>query len=470
MPLFALPLSDHANATNSRTHLSSLPDREKSQRAASPSPSSDSEPSSDNDANPRSASTNPLSLTPAEIAQYKLAGLRLDEEIPNFRDFPHRPLPTKKLRKRTRKGKEAAVAATDSSAGENTEDERAYKKKSPSLRMQHLGVLTAILHKCLMDGDIPRATRAFAMLIRLQFGGHSVDIRSSGYWGIGAELLVRRMDKPNKDSEIEEGGEPTTDKSSQRRWGTKEGLDRAKDYYERLILQYPYNRQFGHAVSAIDFWPAMLGCEIYGIQLEQRDRLAQIEVAEEQGSDDDEEIPADEEDESFNESIDDDGIISFSEKRKTRRRRIRAEKHWQERENIRHTTLKASEVLAARMKELMNPPPYSDNHALLRLRGMLALYIGDLSVPTPHPDDEELEDEELSPSQNLRSRRGKNAEDRSLGLERSIAIVQGKRKREQEQARAKKFFAKIIKNGGWVQGHDDVADEKDQSSEEESSF
>merc|ERR1712093_213285 len=84
---------------------------------------------------------------------------------------------------------------------------------------------------------------------------------------------MRSLDKKKKysyDDEASDDAEPVQeeeeDSGVERRWGSREGLELAKSYYERLILEYPYNRQFQRSVSALDFWPAMVGCEIYGVQ------------------------------------------------------------------------------------------------------------------------------------------------------------------------------------------------------------
>jgi hypothetical protein len=105
------------------------------------------------------ASTNPLSLTPAEIAQYRLAGLELNEDLPGFgpngvKDFPHRALPERD-------------ADINVSVKEKDPTSKGAER-GPHLRIQHLSVLTTILHRCLLEGDIPRATRAWSLLLRME--------------------------------------------------------------------------------------------------------------------------------------------------------------------------------------------------------------------------------------------------------------------------------------------------------------
>lgn len=466
MPLFALPLAETSNASNSRSHLAPN-HREKRKRLRTRHSSSDEDSTSEDDDTFLAPVTNPLSLTPDEIAQYQLAGLNLNEEAPRVKDFPHRGLASRsveKEEKRSRKGKEKETGDV-----EKTKDTSLRKKSTPALRTQHLGVLTAILQKCLMDGDIPRATRAFAMLIRTQFGGHAVDIRSSGYWGIGAELLVRGMQQtdpiPLAGAENSDGEDQRVKIPQSKRWGTKDGLAKAKDYYEWLILEYPYKRQWDSAVTAIDFWPAMLGCEIYGIQLEQKEELQKIENEEERARDDSDGDSDDEE--ASQEDVDDD--FTASQNRKARRRFRLRQKHWQQREETRRTALKASESLAARMDEMMNPPPFSDNHALLRLRGMVALYIGDLSV-CALPIDEDDENDEQVPTRSLRSGRGRDPESRAMYRQRLTDHELGKVKREEEIDRASKLFEKIRQDGGWLQGNLGISTEYEEEEKSDDGF
>jgi len=463
MPLFALPLAETSNATNSRLHLAS-PSHEKRRRLRTRHSSSDEDSASENGQLFLEPATNPLSLTPDEIAQYQLAGLKLNEDLPRVKDFPHRGLvrrSVEKEEKRSRKGKEK-----ENINGVKTDGESLRKKKGPALRSQHLSVLTAVLQKCLMDGDIPRATRAFAMLIRTQFGGHAVDIRSSGYWGIGAELLVRSINQTNTladGAEDSDGNEQRVKISRKKRWGTKDGLAKAKDYYEWLILEYPYKRQWDSAVTAIDFWPAMLGCEIYGIQLEHTEDLQKIENEEERDSDD--EDGESEHEEASQDDTGDDEFATLQKRKVWRRHRLR-KKRWQQKEDVRRTALKASESLAARMDEMMNPPPFSDNHALLRLRGMVALYIADLSV-SALPIEEDNESDDQVPLRSLRSGRGKDPESRALHRQLLTDHELGKIKKEEEKVRASKLFERIRQDGGWLPGNLGVsADENEDNSDD----
>ena len=246
----------------------------------------------------------------------------------------------------------------------------------------------------------------------------------------------------------EEGSHDEDDEQTQRedkeggRWGSSEGWEKARAYYEQLILQYPYRRQFQRNTNAIDFWPAMVGCEIYGIQWEEREGLRKLE--EDGGIEDmdDDVMSPSEESEGSRDAEDD--LELAAQRRMARRAKKREEKIWQAKEDIRFKTLRASEAVAARMDTLMSNHPYMDSRVLLRLRAMLALYIGDLSVSaTPIQKDQEEE------QHNLRSG-GRDSEHRFLVRQRQAEYERGKEKRGEQRALARGLFDKIAKKGGWV--------------------
>ncbi|KAF4622732.1 hypothetical protein G7Y89_g14293 [Cudoniella acicularis] len=466
MALFALPLSTATQATISRVHFPTRPPSRKRKRAASDSSENeDAELYNRGDANNLPAAlTNPLSLTPNEIAQYRLAGLSLDEELPDSKgigEWPHRGLPVERdffesqRRRKNKKGKEKAIEDTD-------EDEEGHHSEA------HLGVLTTILHRCLLENDIPRASKAWALLLREEVGGSPIDIKSTGYWGIGAELLVKSFDRtsrhklhrisdPEDDSEEEweanlthgnltnedaSGGETSINDEHKihQRWGTKEGLKKAKSYYEWLVVQFPYKRQYHNYVSAVDFFPAMLSCEVYGIQCEHCSALQKIPDTSEIDSGEE-----NEENSSGSEGFENSGShFGFSgkfdpsnpngSKQNSDKRRLYAQKIWTQRDKIRRTALIAAEAVATRMSQLIEGVLFSQNHELLRLRGMLALYIGDLSVPEMPVDQGDFD--------------GADADTRYLHRRRVNEHEQGKQKREEEQGIAREMFTKSKECGG----------------------
>ncbi|KFY91000.1 hypothetical protein V500_04864 [Pseudogymnoascus sp. VKM F-4518 (FW-2643)] len=342
--------------------------------------------------------SNPLSLNADETRQYRAAGLEFDKELPNktYTGFPHRNLPW-----------EAGLAtdgedrqASEADFGTLSANERGSKPSH--LKVRHLGVLTAILQRCLAEGDIPRASKAWALLLRAQVGGKGVDLRSTGYWSLGAELLIRRGEQlaassgtgnegTGREDDIEETRSLDPQDSGTVPWGTAEGLERAKDYYARLILQHPYKRQYSTATSALDFWPAMLSCEIYGIQSKQKQSLHHLAMRQ---NDSDNDSASNHEDSLSDEDSNHngDGSLGATQEEvyfaRRAKRESRAAQHqqlrsWKKREEVRIHAKTATEKVAARMDELMSTPPFVDSHVLHRLRGYLALYIGDLSILTP---------------------------------------------------------------------------------------
>lgn len=464
MPLFALPIASssttqHAESKSSREKFSNLPVRKRKRRRKTEESSDDENSSLDGDAG-APAATNPLSLTTLEIAQYQLAGLELYEELPEVKGFPHKALPQsfglrdKKGKRRGRGDVENLDIEAEELKGEEegAQEEEERISRGPWLRNQHLSVLTTILHRCLGEGDIQRASRAWAMLLRMQISGKGIDIRSTGYWELGAGLLVRSFDKKKKysyddESDVEEEPAMEEDAGGERRWGSKEGLELANRYYERLMLEFPYNRQFQRSVSALDFWPAMVGCEIYGVQIEQKEGLRKVEK---------QEAKDDEDDGSGEESLDSDGdieeedpeedVFAINQRRKEKIRQKRAEKRWVERDEVRRTALLASQKIAAKLDEVMTIPPYADSHNLLRLRGMLALYVGDLSVPAMP-----LEQDEKQPAVRKSLRLGgldKNTERRFLYRQRIAEHERGQTIQRTERERAAKLFGRIIGDGG----------------------
>ncbi|KAL3418334.1 hypothetical protein PVAG01_10050 [Phlyctema vagabunda] len=472
MSLFALPIPPGLSTPGRAKSLRAPVRGKKRKRASSPTPSEsssdDNKPSSTREKNALFvASTNPLSLAPSEVLQYRLAGLELDQELPStkIRDFPHRGLPeTAPARRRRSKSRSQSkgrdrFSTFDSVIGEDIlqeevliEPEKKGRERGPRLRTHHWGVLTTVLHKCLLDGDIPRASRAWALLLRAEIAGKGIEIRQSGYWGIGAELLIRSQESKGKAVENDQDGDPDHDDddddddahntesehtSGEKVWGTPAGIAKAKEYFERLILQHPYMRQYHGSVTALDFYPAMFGCEIYGIQFKHKEALKKISKEEEQ-EDEDEASSSEESEEDEDEEEED-----ARERRRARRRLRRKEKRWNERDKIRSTSLIAAEKVATKMDELMSGLPYSESHVFLRFRGMLALYIADLYVPD-FPEDDDGVDEVLQGH----SRSG--PELRLAKIQRRKVYETGKQMQEEERTLAKNLLEKLSRQGGRV--------------------
>ncbi|KAG9227936.1 hypothetical protein BJ875DRAFT_21501 [Amylocarpus encephaloides] len=462
MSLFNLPLSTATLSRTSRVPASTR--KRKCARVSSDSSNDDRNNAYETyDGLSVAASTNPLSLTSNEIAQYRLAGLSLDEELPSEKgrlSWPHQGLrndtrvfqPSTQLADREGEHQGRSVERDVAPGDEQSRAEVSVKSQTSKsgqrslghrLRMQHFGVLTAILHRSLLERDIPRATRAYSLLLRTEPSGQSVDIKSTGYWAIGAELLIRSQERPSNIHDVS-GLRPRQDyeddeyweylarrwnkDTSEKEWGSALGFERAKSYYETLILQYPYKKMFHKFTNGLDFWPAMVACEIYGIQSEQRKSWKRVAIMEDRASpfSDDEECEQENYAQMYDQPL-------SPQSRRRERNYHQAEEIWTEKDNIRLTALNASESLATRMDETIQIPPFDKDASMLHLRGMLALYIGDLSLPAPPNEGGDDHDD--------RDRR-------LLFYQRGSDHKIGRTKRQEEFEKARRFFEKLERECG----------------------
>ncbi|KAH0548223.1 hypothetical protein GP486_008066 [Trichoglossum hirsutum] len=330
---------------------------------------------------------------PVDAQQYRTAGQSFQEPLPD-RPFPHRPAACQPGGLDRGRGVAAPRICQEELANlfpplflprssYTTAPAAAATQQHVKLRLHHLSVLTTIFHRCVLDGDFLRAGRAWGMILRAEFGGKSVHLRKEGRWGIGAEILLRR------DTEIsmlegtagqEDGGESSSSSSSSRRrgrrrpehlgaWFTRQGFEKAKEYYERLALQYQFRKWASHSVSSLDFYPALFSTWIYLVQAEykasQRGDGGQPEVS----------------------SLPQDDHLSGSEPTPSPNRQDSSKLRASEKERLRKKVLKEAEDIAERMDELMRSPPYSDSLHLWCLRGMVSLWISDICMaPLPTTD------------------------------------------------------------------------------------
>ncbi|CAD6499246.1 BgTH12-04897 [Blumeria graminis f. sp. triticale] len=471
MSIFVLPIALSSTASHSKPLFQSVRENEsrirnKRKRHESMSESA-SEPEIE-ELDVKDPRTNPLSLNPDEVFQYRTAGLELNETLPAVNQWPHRdftePMMLPVRPKKTKSASKAKNIETEicddeslNTAAKAEENISASKiSRESQLHIRHIKVLTAILHRCLQDGDIARASRAWGLLTRLQVSGQGIDLRSSGYWGIGAELLIRGASMPtsrinNSNPKIKSGQQADENEITGKfpkipsHRGLAEGLRRAIDFYERLIIEYPFKRQFPKSMSALNWWPIMAGCEIYRIQLEHTiayevlKRKETIKTPLNDMNEDD--ILGDFEggSEEFSNSGDSEEISLESKQ----------EHEWQARDRIRKIALDASENLATRLDERMVVPPFSESRDMLWLRGMLALYIGDLSVP------EEDKARELDPSKTAWPEREESFETERIRIQRNLELRErhnlykhGLEKKAREWQVAGDFFEKVKNAGG----------------------
>ncbi|CRG86788.1 hypothetical protein PISL3812_03800 [Talaromyces islandicus] len=335
-----------------------------------------------------------LVLSPDEAHQYRIAGLPFDQELPSG-NFPHANAVDQE---RKRPEKHHIEELSDQSPpifipGSETTDS--------TLHLRHLGVLTTILHRCILEGNFARAGRAWGMLLRERIGGNLIDIRLEGRWAIGAEILFRQHPKELR------AETPETISISDKPLFTRQGFEAAKAYYEGLIIQYPYRKHAPNSVSSVHFYPAMFSLWIYVVDTESMNAR---EAAE------------NEEDDAASDNLSETGDVSMSDSIEDQGRTLSARIA-----RIRSKELNEALEIAARMDELLISPPYSDSPELLQLRGMVALWIGDLLVSSLPEETTNIHEGLVESSQVLLARR-----------EADLA----KEKRETEKVKASELFEK----------------------------
>ncbi|KAL4880448.1 extracellular mutant protein 11-domain-containing protein [Aspergillus karnatakaensis] len=374
-------------------------------------------------------------LSPDEARQYRVAGLSFDEKIPGGH-FPHGPV---KENNRTVNNRGSILKQLSTLSPPIYTPESAAHQGN--LRLRHLAVLTSMLHRCLLEGDYLRAGRAWGIIIREQFSGHSIDVRAEDRWGIGAEILLRK-DHQKKFGKVAEGANIEFDQPHMRDnklpklLFTRKGFEDAKEYYETLIVQHPYQKTAPNATSALHFYIAMFGLWIYVAQEESTSARRALDERDTS---------------SYRETWDDDDEPPETDNRNG----------WKERHNrltagIRANELAEADRIAGRMDGILTSPPYSDSPQLLELRGMVSLWIADLlvsSVPSSgqSDDDEEEEDNNNNNDDSYNDYDGRNLDDDNDVFMSTAepASVQARRerrlameKRQSELAKSEEFMNK----------------------------
>jgi hypothetical protein len=344
---------------------------------------------------------NPLSHAPSTLKQLAVAGVPENEPLPNFHEFPHHSLPRDPVELKVAAptpGDDAPFEEDDSEAEEAAEQTAAQEKKERGKKIKEnvaaaverkVGALHAVILRCLDAGEIERARSAFALLLRSKVNGRPIDVRMNHWWAAGAEILMRQG---------EEGRRAAGEKWE--RWGTRENAARVREYYEGLIRQYPFSIIHPRAAGAQVFWPAMVGVELYDVWVERK--LALERAVEEYGEDVD--------GGGAGRMLDDyEDVENVKWERggemRARRDAVRASPLYEEKERIREEAARRMRELAQRMDDVMLDRPYRNNHEMLRLRGLVALFLGDLAMPTvPRTADEEAEGREGRAAQRKRAK------------------------------------------------------------------
>ncbi|CAI6095448.1 unnamed protein product [Clonostachys chloroleuca] len=331
-----------------------------------------------------SDSINPFSRSPGQLLQFSFVGLTDTDEDPSEKIplFPHRGLDH---------GSSYRIESESDGEKEDEQDKRNKDpNKDPSQKEKRFLNLLQATQQFIDQSQISRAARAYGLLLQMQPRGYPTDVRYYNLWAIGAEILMREGEKPPQS-----GDEALKWK---RRWGSAANMDKVRAYFETLIQQHPYDHKRPRTICALDFWLALLSCEIYNthteqlIALEDADEgIDEIEEEGEHGQPWDMEIGDPSE---FTDRVAEpmESSIPGREDRLAKRK-----------DTIRLQALASMKDVAEKMDRLAQDRPYSKHDQFLRLRAMVSLYISDLVlpvVPTPYlvmqRAEEERESEQIT--------------------------------------------------------------------------
>ena len=243
-----------------------------------------------------------------------------------------------------------------------TPRERGPRGQRPSVKKTQVKVLSALMHRCLREGDFARAGRAFSLLLHTEYRNKHVDLRMRGLYGVGAEILLRQAapnTKPvdrDRDDDLEETSRERPARStSVKSLYSREGFKAAKAYYERLAIEFPQSRTPGRPkISAPHFYAVMYGLWISTAQDEYRDAM---EAATAQR---DAELDGDDKDKPV-----DGSSCGANFYRSTN----------EAAESLRSEATSIRESLA----ELMLSPPYSESEYLKELQTLVRQWVRDVS-------------------------------------------------------------------------------------------
>lgn len=174
--------------------------------------------------------------------------------------------------------------------------------------------------------------------------GNTVDLRNHGRWGIGAEILLQRRPHAAQQSSLDDAVNTNDDRFSE------QGFELAREYYERLIVQYPTRKQNPHAVDQRSFYPAMFSLWIQEVcEKSKRTRRQHADALRRSRS------RSMSPDSSNGKSVHDEDAVQVEE-------------------------LARAMEIAERLDDLVKSPPFDKHASLLQLRGNVALWISDLIV------------------------------------------------------------------------------------------
>ncbi|KAK4065710.1 uncharacterized protein Triagg1_8479 [Trichoderma aggressivum f. europaeum] len=196
--------------------------------------------------------------------EFVVAGVSEADENPrsSVKQFPHRGLDFERQERKYQSGSE-------------------YKEQKPRLREDdrkgHLDVLLRATEQFLAQGEIAKAAKAFGIVLQLRPRAEAIDIRLHDLWAIGSEILMRQREQLKEvDEQLLTGSNGIQMVAS--RWGSSSNMSELKSYFEVLIRQYAYDHKAPHKLSAVDFWLALLSCELSTIYAEHLRGIAHLEA------------------------------------------------------------------------------------------------------------------------------------------------------------------------------------------------
>ena len=337
---------------------------------------------------------------PTHIAhQYRIAGQPFTQDPPGA-GFPHRAqvrpeglLTTGQLA--------TELANVKPPVLETVQQNQQLSRANVILKQTHLATLYTLMHKCLLQVDHIRAARAMGMLLRTEISGEQIDLRSQNIWGMGAEMLLQSKGQSLRT--LEGHGEGQNEQSLETNTIplTREGFDQAKDFYERLILEFPYQKWRTDKLSALHIYPVMFSQWIAFITDQETQAIANLQ------GDSNASLTLDDDSDAFSEDL-----ASYRE----------------ELESIRKATLEKAREIANKMDEVMQTYPHSDDATMWRLRGDLHLWSADLSIASKS---RRRSDGDLSDSDDSTSSRNRNS-----------SKTQERREHSQQTQHAEEVFSK----------------------------
>lgn len=347
---------------------------------------------------------------------FHVAGLSRQEPLPRY-PFPHASAKPTHVPTKSPHEELAAVKPPLYVPKTDVEDQ------STSVKRRHLDNLTTILHQCMLKEDWKRASRAWGLLVRTEIDGLGIDIRQHGRWGFGAEILMRREQSDAPSTHVDPARRVSSDESSSviedddanqpAQCIADEGFKLARDYYERLILQYPHTPYAQHSVNAKVFYPAFFNVWIHEVQARYKRLRNELNAFQRPSH------------HSIASDASSDGDGGGSSRPAS------------------HQELAAREVqdatpIAERLDQLLLSPPYDVSESLLHLRAMIGLWLSDLYTTLANAQFLRKDDDQASPS---------SGGDFTSDYATRVAAKQHQQKASAENKRAKQLLAKVKLTG-----------------------